>query len=271
MQTHYISLWGDEMKTYQNLKEHSLGMIAFFETSNTYPECYGITAGNWDGAGISHGVLQYNFKTGSLQPLWNHLNWNNTQLCTDIFGADYEKWASMINATLSEQQTWGTEIGDPATGRHSCLQPWKDYFMALGTSQPSIDKQIELSGSWHTNALKWFNNLGLYSRRGYALMFDISVQMGRFFPQNVCLDRFRKIDPTGKTRAQIEEEKLYIIVELCSNGNNRCFNTQTIPDLQGIVFRRKSAVVDGTSNQGFNINLYDLKYDPAFQGGIISG
>ena len=271
MQTHYISLWGDEMKTYQDLKEHSLGMIAFFETSNIILNAME----SLQGIGMVQGfhmvfcnIISNRFFATLMESLELIIITNYVEI---FLVTDYEKWASMINATLTEQQTWGTEIGDPATGRHSCLQPWKDYFMTLGTSQPSIDKQIELSGSWHTNALKWFNNLGLYSRRGYALMFDISVQMGRFFPQNVCLDRFRKIDPTGKTRAQIEEEKLYIIVELCSNGNNRCFNTQTIPDLQGIVFRRKSAVVDGTSNQGFNINFYDLKYDPAFQGGIISG
>jgi hypothetical protein len=263
------------VKTYQDLKEKTLGMVAFFETSNTYPDCYGVTAGNWDDAGISHGVLQYNFKAGSLQPLWNHMNNNYNDLCRGIFGTDYAEWSSMINADLTTQRTWGTEIGDPATGRHSCLQPWKDYFMELGKSQPSIDKQIDMSSSWHVNALKWFNNLGLYSRRGYALMFDISVQMGRFFPQNVCLHRFRQIDPTGKTRAQIEEEKLRIIVELCANGNNKTFNNPNVAgleDLQGIVYRRKIGIVDGTSPQGLNMSIYDLEYDePAFKGGIFSG
>ena len=259
------------VKTYQDLKEHSLGMIAFFETSNTYPECYGVTASNWDGAGLSHGVLQYNFKTGSLQPLWNHLNTNYNQLCRDIFGTDYQEWADLINATLSVQQTFGNTWQDPNNTR-LLKDPWKSYFMTLGTSQPSIDKQIEMSGSWHTNALRWFNNLGLKSRRAYALMFDISVQMGRFFPQHLCLQDFRNIVTTGKTMAQIEQEKCNIILKYVYNGNNRCFNTSTVPDLQTIVYNRKKAVVDGTSNQGFNINNYDLRYDdPAFKGGIFSG
>jgi hypothetical protein len=260
------------MKSYDDLKEKTLGMTAFFETSNTYPECYGITAGNWDGAAISHGVLQYNFKAGSLQPLWNHMNDNYNALCRGIFGTDYDKWASMINAPLTDQQTWGTEIGDPATSRHSCLQPWKDYFMELGTSPESIAKQVDMSSSWRVNAEKWFNNLGLFSRRGFALMFDISVQMGRFFPQNVCLNRFKAIVTTGKTRAQIEEEKLRIIVEVASNGNNRVFATQTLPTLPQIVYDRKIAIVNGTSAQGFNIANYDLSLnEPAMKGGIFSG
>ncbi len=245
-------------------------MTAFFETSSGYPECYGITSPNWDGAGVSHGVLQFNFKTGNLQTLWNHMNNNYNTLCRDIFGTDYDKWSSMINASLSAQQTWGNEIM-LETNDHVCIEPWNTHFMNIGITSESIAKQIELSGSYQANALKWFNNLGLYSRRGYALMFDISVQMGRYFPQNVCLHRFRQIVTTGKTRAQIEEEKLRIIVELCANGNNRVFNTTTLPTLQAIVYNRKIAIVDGTSNQGFNIANYDLEYEPAFKGGIFSG
>jgi hypothetical protein len=258
------------VKSYQDLKEKTLGMVAFFETSNYYPECYGITSGNWDDQAISHGVLQYNFGQGTLQPLWNHLNTNYQQLCWDTFGADYTEWANLINAPLAEQRVFGTNIIDPLN-EHKIIDPWKTYFMNLGTSQPSIDKQIEMSGSWHTNGLKWFKNLGLYSRRGYALMFDISVQMGRFFPQNVCLDRFKKIVTTGKTRAQIEEEKLRIICEVAANGNNRCFPTQTLPTLPQIVFNRKIGIVDGTSAAGLNMSLYDLDYEPAFKGGVFSG
>lgn len=258
------------MKTYHDLKQNTLGMVGFFETSNGYPECYGITASNWDGQGLSHGVLQYNFGTGSLQPLWNHMNNNYNQLCRDIFGTDYQEWADLINASLSVQQAFGDTWTDPNNTR-LLTDPWKTYFMNLGTSQPSIDKQIEMSNSWHTNALKWFNAFGLYSRRGYALMFDISVQMGRLLCQNVLLNDFKSIVTTGKTRAQIEQEKLYMIVDRVSDGNNRVFNTTTVPDLQGIVYRRKKAVVDGTSTQGFDITQYDLEYDPAFKGGIFSG
>jgi hypothetical protein len=259
------------VKSYEDLKEKSLGMTAFFETSNGYPECYGVTSPNWDGAGVSHGVLQFNFKTGNLQTLWNHMNNNYNDICRGIFGTDYTEWSNIINATLTAQQTFGNEIMD-ANNDHLCIPPWDGYFMELGTHTASISKQVEMSGSYQATALKWFNNLGLFSRRGYALMFDISVQMGRYFPQNVCLHRFRQIVTTGKTKAQIEEEKLRIIVELCSNGNNRVFPTTALPTLPQIVYDRKIAIVNGTSNQGFNIANYDLSLsEPAFKGGFIGG
>lgn len=258
------------MKSYQDLKEKSLGMTAFFETSNGYPECYGVTSPNWDGAGVSHGVLQYNLKTGSLQTLWNHMNTNYNQFCRDTFGTDYTEWSNIINATLTEQQAFGNKIMSP-TNSHKCIAPWEGYFMTLGTSQASIDKQISMSESWRTNALKWFNTFELYSRRGFALMFDISVQMGRFLPQSLVWMEIKNIDRTGKTRAQIEEEKLRIIVNRCSYGENKVFPTTSVPEMQSIVYNRKIAIVNGTSNQGFNIANYDLTYEPAFKGVVVSG
>jgi len=254
------------VKSYKDLQEKTLGMTAFFETSNTFPECYGITAGNWDGAGLSHGVLQYNFKTGSLQPLWNHMNDNYNTLCRDIFGADYQTWADHINADFTTQTTWADSITNPAN-EHQTIEPWNTYFMNLGTSQPSIDKQVDMSASWRTNAERWFESLGLYSRRGFALLWDISVQMGRLFPQNLIWNDFKNIDPTGKTRAQIEEEKLRIIVERCHKEENRVSD----PTIKSIVYNRKIAIVNGTSTQGFDISQYDLEYEPAFEGGIFSG
>jgi hypothetical protein len=254
------------IKPYDDLKEKALGMVAFFETSLDYPDAYGITAGNWDGAGLSHGVLQYNFKSNTLQPLWNYMNNEHNQLCRNIFGSHYQEWANHINANFTTQTTWANSITNPTNG-HRTIEPWNTYFFQLGTSAPSIAKQVDMSASYQNSALIWFNRLGLFSRRAYALLFSVSVQMGRLLGQNMIWHDFKQIDPTGKTRAQIEEEKLRIIVNRVSGEYQRIHD----PVIQGIVFRRHTAIVDGTSNQGFNIKKYDLEYEPAFKGGIFSG
>lgn len=255
------------VKSYSDLKEKSLGMVAFFETSNGYPQCYGVTGGNWDGQGISHGVLQYNFGQSSLQPLWIYLDTYENDLCRTTFGTDYAEWAAILDDTLVNQIAWGESISDSATGKHSVVEPWKTYFMNLGTSQPSIDKQIEMSAAWRVNGEKWFKNLGLYSRRGYALLFDIAVQMNRLLPLNLIWNEFQQIDPTGKTKAQIEAEKLTIIVNYCAYEQNKISD----PSIQQIVYNRKIAIVNGTSAQGFDITNYDLEYEYALKGDILSG
>jgi hypothetical protein len=258
------------IKPYDDLKEKSLGMIAFFETSLGFPEGFGVTAGNFDGAGLSHGILQQNFVSGSLQPLWNYLNTEHNQLCRNVFGSHYAEWADVLTRTTAQQIAWGDSITNQAN-KHRTIEPWNTMFYNLGISEPSIDKQVERSAIWREPAERWFKQLGLWSRRGYALIFSISIQMGRFLCMNLVLNDFKKIDTTGKTRAQIEEEKLRIIAARIASGDNRVFPTAVLPNLPEIVYNRKIAIVNGTSNQGFNMNNYDLHYETALKGSVRSG
>lgn len=257
------------MKSYADLREKTLAMTGFFETSSGYPTCYGVTSGNHDGQGISHGVLQFNFGTGSLQPLWNFLNTNHNQLCRDIFGADYTEWADVLGRTTTEQVTWGDSISVPLGNdpKRGIAEPWKSYFQTLGERPESIEKQITYSESWLPNAHKWFDTLGLYSRRGFALCWDISVQQGRLFSLNQIINDFNGIVLTGKTRAQIEEEKLRIICNRTSYDNRPSQYAQ-------VVYDRKIMLINGTGDYygtPFTMAQYDLNYDPAFEGGIFIG
>jgi len=257
------------VKSYQDLKEKTLGMTGFFETSNGYPICYGITSGNHDDQGISHGVLQFNLGTGSLPPLWNYLNTNYNQMCMDIFGANYTEWANMLAMSTVNQVAWGESITDYARNAdgYKIYVEWENLFQTLGETPQSIEKQITYAESWLPNAHKWFNTLGLYSRRGFALCWDISVQMGRLFSLNQIYQDFKEINPTGKTRAQIEEEKLRIICDRCSFDNRPSQYSQTVWD-------RKIMLINGTGDyfgSPFIMAQYDLNYDPAFKGGIFLG
>ena len=123
-------------------------MTGFFETSVGFPECFGVTSGNHDGAGLSHGVLQFNFGTGSLQPIWIYLINTINSTCRTIFGADYAEWENVVlNFTTGEQVLWADSITDRnrnADG-YKLILKWENYFAALGTTQASIDKQIPYS------------------------------------------------------------------------------------------------------------------------------
>lgn len=258
------------VKSYEDLREKTLGMTGFFETSSGYPTCYGVTSGNHDGAGLSHGVLQFNWGTGSLKTLWQYMDTNHNQLCRDIFGANYAEWEDVLNnKTVVEQIAWGDSISVPVGNeeKRGVDPTWKALFQTLGETHESITKQMTFSEEWVTNAVKWFKALGLYSRRGFALLWDISVQMGRLFSMNQILHDFRQIDPTGKTKAQIEEEKLLIIVDRCSYDNRPS-------EFSDIVHKRKLMLVTGTGDYygtPFTMAQYDLNYEPAFKGAVYLG
>ena len=117
------------------------------------------------------------------------------------------------------------------------------------------------------NAEKWFKALGLWSRRGFALMWDISVQMGRHFVMNLEYNDFQQIVTTGKTRAQIEEEKLRIICSRAAWHDRPSQYSQ-------LTYDRKIMLVNGTGDYygaPFDMSQYDLNYEPAFEWNVEKG
>lgn len=257
------------VKSYADLKEQTIAMTGFFETSSGYPTCFGVTSGNHDHQGLSHGVLQFNLGTGSLQPLWSYLNTNYNQSCRDIFGAYYQEWADLLVMSNANAIAWGDSISLGVTDEEKRqIDPtWKAMFQTLGETQASIDKQITYAESWRPNAEKWFKALGLWSRRGFALVWDISVQMGRCKQMNLIYQDFQQIVTTGKTRAQIEEEKLRIIC-------NREAWWDRPSQYSQLTYDRKIMLVDGTGNYygtPFTMAEYDLYYEPAFEWNVEKG
>lgn len=211
----------------QLLEQGVLGLTGFFETSNGSPACFGVTRGGDDSAGMSLGVLQFNLLTGDLQPILQGLVTNHQSVVKTAFNyttdpSYYNSMVSMLGmATNAEQVAWGLGISDPnATPAYNkLLEPWKTYFASLGTTQDGIDAQVAQAQSYINTAITWFNELGLWSRRGLALMFDIATHVGSFggetpgsggtYMSHANLVAKCKLDlantnTTGMTKAQIE-------------------------------------------------------------------
>ncbi len=185
-------------------------------------------------------------------------------------GALYDEiYNTTYNMTVPQQVAWGESVTDynrDSKGYKAKIE-YENAFMALGTLQSCIDYQIPYSENWRPNALKWFKALGLYSRRGYALIWDIAVQQNRMFAMNQIYQDFKEIVTTGKTRAEIEEEKLRIICTRTAWDNRPGASSQ-------IVYDRKIMLINGTGDYfgtPFVMSQYDLDYEPAFKGGIVIG
>jgi LysM domain-containing protein len=208
-----------------------------YETELQYPENYGKTAGNFDGQGISHGCIQFPLGWGTLQSIWKDLYNGYFDMVKSKFTvlADFTAWEDwLFNKTIQQQidyadtvyTDWkldinGDRIPDSA---HNVKEPWKTYFRNLGiTPESQLRQQQEVDSIYHPNALTWFKDFGLWTRRGYALMFDISVQNGSINPLDVnqqpidvmgrIFTRFTALNTTGLTAEEIETEKMKIIVD----------------------------------------------------------
>jgi len=245
--------------------EHAKDYTSFFyETSQHAPARYGVTAGNFDGAGISHGIIQFNFKSGTVQPLFNHLIDNFPSVVLTAFNnvqADYNTFVDIVkNKTTTEQIAWGDSI-TLSTNKHKLILPWSTYFSQLGVTSQSIAKQDELCGPYLANAESWKTKYGLWSRRAFGLTFDIAVQAGGISTTtdtNIKND-INALDKTAYSKNDYETQKMIIIA-------NRCADAVSVTWRED--FRtRKLAIANGsgTVNGTFVDTVpYDLILEPAF-------
>lgn len=203
---------------YQTLKQRAFELTTYFETTSKPPDCYKVSTGNFDGAGISFGAMQWQLKSGTLQPVWDATNDNDPSGCQAIFGADYNEWLSVQTMTTGATGTavaWGDSITDwvADSSGHTIKAPWKGYFTALGGLQACQDAQVNATASYYTTGEQWKVDFGLWSRRGYALCYDIAIQAGGMTAtcHQDILNSIAAINTTGKTRDNIEIEKMGII------------------------------------------------------------
>ncbi|MEH7114514.1 GH25 family lysozyme [Neobacillus niacini] len=259
------------------LPEDELKLNAFYLTSlmetstyrNEYPAMFGIVGGNFDGAGTSYSAIQYNWKSGTLQQIVVPLVDNYPDVVQSVFDdpADYNEFVDVVkNRTKDQQVAWGDSItdweNDPSG--HTIKEPWATYLRNLGLTQASIDLTIGNAQQYHTQARKQFDEFGLYSRRGYALMFDISVQSWAIpaSAKTLIWEDFGNIS-TSLTKEEQETEKLKSIA-------NRTADTIDISWRESYRARKLAVatgygVVYGSLVVDTNDPQYNMTLDPAFE------
>jgi LysM repeat protein len=258
-----------------------------YETSLQVPNNYGKSAGNFDEMGLSHGCIQFPLGWGTLQGIWKDLYTDYFNMVKSKFTvlADFTTWEDWLwNKTIAEQIAFAdTEFTDwkldefgqriPASG-HNVKEPWKTYFMNLGiTPESQARQQLECDRIYHPNALKWFKDFGLWTRRGYCLCWEISVQSGSINPLDTngnpidvmgrIFTRFSQLDTTGLSPEEIEIEKMKLIIDERSKEVSATWRPSWIE-------RKSSAALGRTYVSSYvkwvDPDDYDMTLTPAFAG-----
>jgi LysM repeat protein len=218
-----------QVLTKEQFEWQALLCTSQYETSRPYPENFGVSASNFDGAGLSWGAIQFNAKTGPLISMWQTMINNYPEVSLKAFTdnasrtlesntANYNSWKTLFLAgVFADILAWSDARADLAKNKHGFIEPWNTYFMNLGITAEAQELQKTNASWYHQIALQWFNDYGLWSRQGYALMFDIAVQSGSMNPKvsGATYDLIGEINTwyagiskTGKTATQLEVEKL---------------------------------------------------------------
>lgn len=153
-----------------------LALTGSFETGRGIPECFTGLGGDFDGQGMSFGVLQWNFGQESLQPLLRDMIDEDPDTVEAIFGASYDVLVEALNSDKEELMTFVRSIQHPV--KHYIYEPWKGMFKSLGRIEEFQNIQVKYARRLFQLALEFCSEYGLWSERAMALMFDIKVQNG---------------------------------------------------------------------------------------------
>lgn len=232
------------------LAERCLALTGAFETSARFPDCYCGLAGDFDGQGISFGVVQWNIGQGTLQPLLSEMLAAHRDVATSLFHDNLDPLSRMLASPLPDQLAWTRSIQDPI--RHNIFEPWKGLFAALGRTAEFQAIQTEHASALHDTALLLCRQFGVTSERALALMFDIRVQ-------------------NGTIGAAVEEKIRADFAALPAGGDNEVAKLQSIanrraeaanPAYVEDVRTRKLAITNGTGT------VHGVTYDLEHQFGI---
>jgi uncharacterized protein YraI len=230
----------------QTLAYRCLALTAGFETGTTPPECFAGLAGDFDGQGMSFGVLQWNLGQGTLQPMFQKIDRENPDVVKAVLGDGYADFHAMLAKAHADQMAW-------ARGKQTdkkWTDPWKSRFKALGRTAPM--QQIEVDGAHDrfVKGLQLVKDYGLWSERAAALMFDIVVQNGSIkdaTKQQILAD-FARIDPSLSKEDQ-EVAKMRSV----ANRRAEAANPKFVEDVR----RRKLLIANGSGT--VHGDTYDLE------------
>ncbi|MCM0647262.1 DUF5050 domain-containing protein [Clostridium swellfunianum] len=149
--------------------------IAIGITSKFEGEGYTAIAGNFDGQGLSVGILQWNIGTGTLQPLLRRMDTEYNQIMRNIFGTNYDSIHLMLDKSRADQLAWAVSINNSL---NKIIEPWRTQIYNLCSTPEYQQIQRDATATYTSKAASITYTYNLKSTRAYALAFDIATQNG---------------------------------------------------------------------------------------------
>lgn len=232
-----------------------LALTGSFETSSGISECFSGLCGDFDGQGMSMGVLHWDLGHDSLQPLLKEMMQQHQAIAEDIFQENSLVFKEALNSTKAMLMTFVRAIQDPHV--HLFHPPWKRMFKTLGSTPEFQGIQRKHAAALFMSAVELSKEYGLWSERSVALMFDIKAQ-------NSNIDRATHLRiseafetlPYTLSAEETEISRMRIIANLCADASN----PRWIEDVRA----RKLCCANGHGN----VHGVDYDLDPNFGIGL---
>ncbi|HXG22134.1 MAG TPA: hypothetical protein VNN62_24020 [Methylomirabilota bacterium] len=185
-------------------------VIAFEHGESTTDEAFGTVAGDFDGQGLSFGLLQWNLGRCTLQPLLRAFQRTDPARFARSLEGGTEVIETLMAAPCEEAPRLARRLLLDEEGR--VPDPWVERFRSLGRER--VFQAIQLSSLRPSirEASRLAQALGLHSERAVALCFDIVIQNGGI-PRSVRAQYLHDVRKATRElgRAPTEVERMLIL------------------------------------------------------------
>ena len=230
-----------------------LALTGSFETGRCIPDCFAGLSGDFDGQGMSFGVLQWNFGQDSLQPLLRDMLDRHPDTMQSIFHEHLGILSVALKSSKDEVMGFVRSIQHPVN--HYLYDPWKGMFKALGRTQEFQKIQVEYAQSLHQTALNLCKEYKLWSERAVALMFDLKVQNGnisKLVKAQILADMAQMATDLAEQEEEVEKMKIV------ANRRAEAAKPRWIEDVRA----RKLCIANGVGA------VHGISYDLTEQFGV---
>jgi hypothetical protein len=156
-----------------SVRDRSLQLTAAFENHG-----FTLAQGNFDGAGITWGIIGFTLKHGEITKICSDIFERRPELMRDAFGDNLQELLVKLKAPLEEQLDWADSLSLGAS-KETLAEPWRSAFRRFGEMDEVQRVQLAVADrDYFQPALATVGKFGLKTELGLSLAFDIHVQNG---------------------------------------------------------------------------------------------
>jgi peptidoglycan hydrolase-like protein with peptidoglycan-binding domain len=210
------------------VRDRSLQLTAAFEGHD-----FTLAEGNYDGAGITWGIVGFTLKHGELGKIVLEIQKRHPALVREAFRGKTDELLGILRSSKARQLAFANAISVGAN-KVRLRQPWRSAFRRFGEMEPVQALQLKLANrDYFQPARQTARALRLKTELGIALAFDIHVQNG-----GVSSAALREIKRhLAEHPIEREQERRVIIANAVAN--------HAVPQFREDVRSRKLAIATG--------------------------
>lgn len=154
------------------LFERCLQLTADFESHG-----FELVQGNFDGAGLTWGIVGFTLKSGEIKAIVERADQINLEIVDVAFGPLATTLREVLRRPMPKQIQWADAISS-GLSRASLPASWTNAFRRFGADPRVQLIQLGRARSYWDKAIEIARRYSLTSELGFALAFDIAVQNG---------------------------------------------------------------------------------------------